>query len=387
MRVMGDKAELITFNRPVMVGRELDYMREAVEAMHISGDGPFTKKCVSLLERSLGVPRVLLTPSCTAALEMCALLLELEAGDEVIVPSFAFVTTANAFVLHGATPVFADIRPDTQNIDESKLEALVTPRTRAVVVVHYAGVGCEMDAIMEIAGRHGIAVVEDSAHGLFAQYKGRNLGTFGALSTMSFHETKNFNCGEGGALLINDERHVERAEIIRDKGTNRQQLFRGQVDKYTWLDLGSSYVLSDLLAAFLLAQLEERKSINGKRRELWDYYDANLRGWIEEHGVRLPVVPEHCSQGYHMYYMLLPSRSERDGLIAHLRNRRIFSVFHYTPLHQSKMGLSFGGADQPCPVTERTSDGLVRLPFHNGLAAGDLERVVEGIKDYFSRKN
>ncbi len=382
---MADKPEMIPFNRPVMVGRELDYMRQAVEAMHISGDGPFTKKCVSLLEESLGVPKVLLTPSCTAALEMCALLLELEPGDEVIVPSFAFVTTVNAFVLHGATPVFADIRPDTQNIDESKLEALITPRTRAIVVVHYAGVGCEMDAVMEIAGRHGIPVIEDSAHALFARYKGRNLGTFGALSTVSFHETKNFSCGEGGALLINEKRYVERAEIIRDKGTNRQQLFRGQVDKYTWLDLGSSYVLSDLLAAFLLAQLEERESINRKRRELWEYYDAGLRGWIEEHGVLLPVVPEHCSQGYHMYYMILPSLDTRDALIAHLRERRVFSVFHYTPLHLSKMGLSFGGADQPCPVTVRTSDGLVRLPFHNGLTASDQQRVVGGIRAFFEK--
>jgi dTDP-4-amino-4,6-dideoxygalactose transaminase len=383
---MADKPEMIPFNRPVMVGRELDYMRQAVEAMHISGDGPFTKKCVSLLESALGVPKVLLTPSCTAALEMCALLLKLEPGDEVIVPSFAFVTTVNAFVLHGATPVFADIRPDTQNIDESKLEELITPRTRAIVVVHYAGVGCEMDAIMEIAGRHGVAVVEDAAHGLFARYKGRNLGTFGALSTMSFHETKNFSCGEGGALIINDERHVERAEIIRDKGTNRQQLFRGQVDKYTWLDLGSSYVLSDLLAAFLLAQLEERDSINRKRRELWDYYDAGLRGWIERHGVRLPVVPEHCSQGYHMYYLILPSLDERDALIAELRDRGVYSVFHYTPLHLSRMGRAMGGADRACPITERTSDGLVRLPFHNGLTAGDQERVVGEIRGWFSRK-
>jgi dTDP-4-amino-4,6-dideoxygalactose transaminase len=376
--------ERITFNRPIIIGRELQYMREAVEAMHISGDGAFTRRCADLLKGELAVPEALLTPSCTAALEMCAILLDIGEGDEVIIPSFSFVSTVNAFVLRGAKPIFADIRPDTLNIDENGLEALITDRTRAIVVVHYSGVGCEMDAIMEIAGRHRIPVVEDNAHGLFATYKGRNLGTFGSLSTLSFHETKNFSCGEGGALVINDPKYIERAEIIRDKGTNRQQLFRGQVDKYTWCDVGSSYVLSDLLAAFLLAQIEEREKITAKRRELWEFYDGQLRGWAEEHEVRLPVVPEHCGQAYHMYYMILPSQERRDAFIASLKRNGIDAVFHYTPLHLSKMGLSFKGDRQPCPVTELTSAGLVRLPFHNQLSRADQERVISEIRRFFT---
>jgi len=375
--------EKITFNRPIIVGRELQYMREAVEAMHISGDGAFTRRCVDLLKGELGVPEVLLTPSCTAALEMCAILLDIGQGDEVIIPSFSFVSTVNAFVLRGAKPIFADIRPDTLNIDETKLAALITDRTRAIVVVHYSGVGCEMDTIMEIANKHGIPVVEDNAHGLFATYKGRNLGTFGSLSTLSFHETKNFSCGEGGALIINDPKYVERAEIIRDKGTNRQQLFRGQVDKYTWCDVGSSYVLSDLLAAFLLAQIEEREKITTKRRELWEFYDKQLSAWAEDHEVRLPVVPGHCCQAYHMYYLILPSQERRDALISSLGMGGIAAVFHYTPLHLSKMGLSFDGDRQPCPVTELTSAGLVRLPFHNQLSVADQERVIGEIRRFF----
>jgi dTDP-4-amino-4,6-dideoxygalactose transaminase len=376
--------ERITFNRPIIIGRELQYMREAVEAMHISGDGAFTRRCADLLKGELAVPEALLTPSCTAALEMCAILLDIGEGDEVIIPSFSFVSTVNAFVLRGAKPIFADIRPDTLNIDENGLEALITDRTRAIVVVHYSGVGCEMDAIMEIAERHRIPVVEDNAHGLFATYKGRNLGTFGSLSTLSFHETKNFSCGEGGALVINDPKYIERAEIIRDKGTNRQQLFRGQVDKYTWCDVGSSYVLSDLLAAFLLAQIEEREKITAKRRELWEFYDGQLRGWAEEHEVRLPVVPEHCGQAYHMYYMILPSQERRDAFIASLKRNGIDAVFHYTPLHLSKMGLSFKGDRQPCPVTELTSAGLVRLPFHNQISRADQERVISEIRRFFT---
>jgi dTDP-4-amino-4,6-dideoxygalactose transaminase len=374
----------ITFNRPIIIGRELQYMRKAVEAMHISGDGRFSRRCADLLKSELAVREVLLTPSCTSALEMCAILLDIKQGDEVIIPSYSFVSTVNAFVLRGARPIFADIRPDTQNIDEARLESLMTARTRAIAVVHYSGVGCEMDAIMEIAGRRGVPVVEDNAHGLFARYKDRFLGTFGSLATLSFHETKNFSCGEGGALLINDDRHVERAEIIRDKGTNRQQLFRGEVDKYTWVDIGSSYVLSDLLAAFLLAQLEERERITAKRRDLWRYYDERLRGWIEEHEVGLPVVPPHCEQAYHMYYLILPSRERRDDFIAALKNRGISSVFHYTPLHLSRMGRSCGG-EQSCPVTERTSAGLVRLPFHNHLTREDQERVISEIRRFFSR--
>jgi dTDP-4-amino-4,6-dideoxygalactose transaminase len=382
---MSDSKATITFNRPVIVGEELDYIRQAVESMHTSGDGLFTRKASSLLKQALGVHEALLTPSCTDALEMCALLLGLAPGDEVIVPSFAFVSTVNAFVLRGARPVFADIRPDTLNIDESCLEELVTPRTRAVVVVHYAGVGCEMDAILEIADRHELQVVEDNAHGLFAEYRGRMLGTHAPLATLSFHETKNFACGEGGALLINDEKYSERAEFIRDKGTNRQQLFRGQVDKYTWIDLGSSFVLSDILAAFLFAQLEKRESILATRRELWERYDVGLRGWIEKHGVQLPTVPHHCRQGYHMYYLILPSLDQRQAFIKYLEQRGIYAVFHYTPLHLSRMGRSLGGAEGQCPVTERVSETLVRLPFYLDLSIEDQQRVLEGIRGFFGR--
>ncbi len=269
---------LIDFNRPVVVGKENEYMAQAIAAAKFSGDGPFTRKASALLEEQLGVPKVLLTTSCTHALEMFAFLLDIQPGDEVIVPSFTFVSTVNAFVLRGARPVFADIRPDTLNLDETRLEALITPRTKAIIPVHYAGVGCEMDAILEIAGRHQVAVAEDNAHGLFGKYKGRNLGTFGVLAAQSFHETKNFTCGEGGALLINDPGLVERAEIIREKGTNRSRFFRGQVDKYTWVDVGSSYLPSDILAAFLLAQLEQREKIQSHRQKVWNFYHEQLTG-------------------------------------------------------------------------------------------------------------
>src|SRR5574339_1133901 len=265
----------VDFNRPVIVGRELEYMKQAIENGHISGDGPFTKKCHAFLEKELGIQKALLTTSCTHALEMAAILLELQPGDEVIIPDFTFVSTVNAFVLRGAKPIFLDIRPDTLNLDESRLEAALTPRTKAIVPVHYAGVGCEMDAIMEVATRRRIAVIEDNAHGLFGKYKGKYLGTFGSMASQSFHETKNFTSGEGGALLINDARYIERAEILREKGTNRSRFFRGMVDKYTWVDLGSSYVLSEILAAFLLAQLEHRAQIQAHRKMVWEFYDEH----------------------------------------------------------------------------------------------------------------
>jgi len=324
----------------------------------------------------------LLTTSCTHALDMAALLLDIQPGDEVIIPSFTFVSTVNAFVLRGARPVFADIRPDTLNLDETKLEQLVTPRTKAIAVVHYAGVGCEMDTIMEIANRHGIPVVEDNAHGLFGKYKGKYLGTFGCLATQSFHETKNFTCGEGGALLINDPRYIERAEIIREKGTNRSRFFRGQVDKYTWVDIGSSYLPSDILAAFLYAQLEMREQIQTKRRRIWEYYYKHLQDWARDHGVRLPIVPMHCEQSYHMFYLLLPSLEQRQALIDHLKKQGILAVFHYLPLHLSDMGRRFGGKQGDCPVTEDVSDRLLRLPFYNDLCGEDQERVVEAIKEF-----
>jgi dTDP-4-amino-4,6-dideoxygalactose transaminase len=372
----------IPFNQPSTAGSEFDYIRQAINHWHLSGDGSFTKKCHALLERELGVAKALLTTSCTHALEMAALLLDTKPGDEVVVPSFTFVSTANAFVLRGARPVFIDVRPDTLNLDESQLERLITPRTRAVVVVHYAGVGCEMDAIMEIAGRRGVAVVEDNAHGLFGKYRGRQLGTFGLMATQSFHETKNFTCGEGGALLINDAAYVERAEIIREKGTDRSRFFRGLVDKYTWVDVGSSYLPSDILAAFLYAQLEARERIQARRRQIWDYYHTHLQGWARDRQVRLPVVPGHCEQPYHMFYLLLPSLAERQALIAHLNARGVSSVFHYLPLHLSNFGQQFGGRPGDCPVTEDVSDRLLRLPFYNQLSEADQARVVAAVTEF-----
>ncbi|MDJ0615313.1 MAG: dTDP-4-amino-4,6-dideoxygalactose transaminase [Calothrix sp. MO_192.B10] len=372
----------IPFNRPVTVGKEFAYIQETIENMDLSGDGAITKKCHSLLEDILQIPKVLLTTSCTHALEMAALLLNMQPGDEVIVPSFTFVSTINAFALRGVRPIFADIRPDTLNLDESKLEKLITPQTKAILPVHYAGVGCEMDTIMDIAGRYGIPVVEDNAHGLFAKYKGKYLGTFGCLATQSFHETKNFTCGEGGALLINDPYYIERAEIIREKGTNRSRFYRGQVDKYTWVDIGSSYLPSGILAAFLYAQIEARQQIQSKRQQIWEYYYNHLQDWAQEKDVRLPIVPSECEQAYHMFYMLMPSLEKRQALIEHLRSQGISSVFHYLPLHLSQMGRKFGGSEGDCPVTESVSDRLLRLPFYNNLTEEDLARIIAAIKDF-----
>ncbi|HET9652949.1 MAG TPA: dTDP-4-amino-4,6-dideoxygalactose transaminase [Usitatibacter sp.] len=371
----------IPFNRPTIVGREYEYMAEAVRRGHIAGDGHFTRQCHALLEKSVGVPKALLTTSCTHALEMAALLLEIGPADEVICPSFTFVSTINAFALRGARPVFADIRPDTLNIDETRIEALVTPRTKAIVVVHYAGVACEMDAILEIAKRHGIRVVEDNAHGLFGRYKGRNLGTFGVLATQSFHETKNFTSGEGGALLINDTRFVDEAEILREKGTNRSRFFRGQVDKYTWVGVGSSYLPSDMLAAFLLAQLERREQVQQARESLWRRYESELAGWAAANGVRMPVVPPHCEQAYHMFYLLFPGLAQRQAAIGYLRERGIYAVFHYLPLHASPMGLKYGGKAGECPVTETVSDRLLRLPFYTGMTADEQGRVIQAVRE------
>jgi dTDP-4-amino-4,6-dideoxygalactose transaminase len=374
--------ERIPFNKPCLSGDEQRYMLQAVANGHISGDGAFTRKCHALLKEAIGCAGVLLTTSCTHALEMSALLLDLQPGDEVIIPSFTFVSTVNAFVLHGARPIFADIRPDTLNIDERHIERLVTPRTRAIVPVHYAGVGCDMDAICDIAQRHNLAIIEDNAHGLFGSYKGRQLGTFGALSTLSFHETKNFSCGEGGALVINDPSMIERAEIIREKGTNRSRFFRGQIDKYTWVDAGSSYLPSDILAAFLYAQLESRATIQAQRRRIWEYYQAHLSGWASQSGVGLPCVPADRDQSYHMFYMLMPTLEQRQALIAYLKDHNILSVFHYVPLHLSDMGRKFGGSDGDCPVTEDISDRLVRLPFYNDLSQAQQERVIDAVRSF-----
>lgn len=372
----------IPFNRAGLVGNEFRYIFQALEAGHISGDGQFTNKCQQLLEREVGARKSLLTTSCTHALEMAALLLDLGPDDDVILPSFTFVSTANAFALRGARLVFCDIRPDTLNIDELKLESAITDRTKAVVVVHYAGVGCEMDCIMEIAKRRGLAVIEDNAHGLFGKFKSKYLGTFGCLATQSFHETKNFTCGEGGALLINDARFVERAEIIREKGTNRNRFYRGQVDKYTWVDLGSSYLPSEVLAAFLYAQLERRDEIQARRRRIWEYYRENLQEWSTQNGVRLPCIPEHCKQSWHMFYMQMPSLATRGALIAHLKAREILSVFHYQPLHLSQMGRQWGGREGDCPIAERVSDCVIRLPFYNELNEGDQARVISAVGEF-----
>lgn len=373
---------IIPFNRPFLAGKEFEYIQQAIAVDHLSGDGLFTRRCQDLIESEMGVAKALLTTSCTHALEMAALLLDIKPGDEVIVPSFTFVSTINAFTLRGAQPVFIDIKPDTLNLDEMQLAALITPRTKAIVVVHYGGIGCEMDVIMEIARRYDVPVVEDNAHGFFGRYRGRYLGTFGCLATQSFHETKNFVCGEGGALLINDPAYAERAEIIREKGTDRSRFFRGQVDKYTWVDIGSSYLLSDILAAFLYAQLESREVIQSKRKHIWNYYDRHFQDWASVCGVRLPYVPEHCEQPYHMYYLLLRSLEERQGLIAHLNAHEVNSIFHYQPLHLSRMGRRFGGKEGNCPVTEDVSDRIVRLPFYNDLTEMDQARVVAAVKAF-----
>jgi len=372
----------IPFNKASLTGREAEYMQQAVTNGHISGDGAFTRRCSALLEETLGVPKALLTTSCTHALEMSALLLDLQPGDEVIVPSFTFVSTVNAFVLRGARPVFIDIRPDTLNMDERQIERLITPQTRAIMPVHYAGVGCEMETILAVARQHNLAVVEDNAHGLYGKYRGQWLGTFGSLATQSFHETKNFTCGEGGALIINDPELIERAEILREKGTNRSRFFRGLVDKYTWVDVGSSYLPSEILAAFLLAQLEHRQQIQARRQEIWQTYASELAGWAEEHGVRLPLIPNDCEQSYHMFYLLCPSLEMRTALIQYLKERDILAVFHYQSLHLSDMGRKFGGTPGACPVTEQASDTLVRLPFYNSLTEEEQARVIAAIKAF-----
>lgn len=360
---------MIPFNRPYMTGRELGLIAQAHGNGHLSGDGSFTKQCHVWLEQRTGARKALLTHSCTAALEMSALLLDLSPGDEVIMPSFTFVSTANAFALRGAVPVFVDVREDTLNIDERAIEAAITPRTRAICVVHYAGVACEMDTILDIAIRHGLAVVEDAAQAIMSLYKGRPLGTIGELGALSFHETKNIISGEGGALLCRDEEMAERAEVIREKGTNRSKFFRGQVDKYTWIDVGSSYLPGEITAAFLTAQMEDAKNITAARLALWNKYHA----WAEQHEanglLRRPVVPEHCTHNAHMYYLLLPSLEARTRFIDRLRHRGVQSVFHYIPLHSSPAGRRLGRADTQLSVTDDISDRLVRMPLWVGLDA------------------
>lgn len=371
----------IPFNRPSLVGQEMEYLTQAIANGHISGDGEFTRRCHRLLEETLGVKKALLTTSCTHALEMAALLMDIQPGDEVIVPSFTFVSTINAFVLRGARPIFADIRPDTLNINEDKLEGLITDRTKAIITVHYAGVACEINRILELGNQHGLTIIEDNAHGLFGKYKDKPLGTFGRFATQSFHETKNFSCGEGGALLLNKPEDFERAEIIREKGTDRSRFFRGQVDKYSWVDIGSSFLPSDMLAAFLLAQLEERERIQARRKQIWLTYHEQLTDWAEKNEVGLPTIPDHCEQSYHMFYLLMPSLIARHELIDHLRRAGILSVFHYLPLHLSTMGRNFGGKEGDCPVTEDISDRLLRLPFHFSLTENEQQKVITTVSE------
>jgi dTDP-4-amino-4,6-dideoxygalactose transaminase len=369
----------IPFNRPFTTGKEIEYIRAAIATPKFSGDGSYSAQCHRLLEQSLGVQKALLTTSCTHALEMAALLSNIGLGDEVIVPAFTFPSTANAFVLRGARPVLVDIRADTLNIDQNQIEQRITARTRAIFVVHYAGVGCEMDTIMTIACRHNIIVVEDNAHGLYGRYRGRYLGTLGQLATLSFHETKNFSCGEGGALLINDAQFNQRAEILREKGTDRSRFFRGEVDKYNWIDVGSSYLPSDLLAAFLLAQLENRDQIQSMRRALWENYARELAAWAETNGARLPIIPSDCEQSYHMFYVIMPSFESRQALISHLAGLGILAVFHYLPLHLSPMGVRFGGCEGDCPITEDLADRLLRVPFFTGMSSSEQTQVIDAV--------
>jgi dTDP-4-amino-4,6-dideoxygalactose transaminase len=372
----------IPFNRSGIEGQELHHISQSVSIGQIAGDQSYSRKCQALLEEVLGAPKVLLTTSCTHALELAALLLDIGPDAEVIVPSFTFVSTANAFVLRGARIRFADIRPDTLNIDETQIEPLINPRTRAMVPVHYAGVACEMDTLLAIARPRRIAIVEDNAHGLFGKYRQRWLGTLGTLATQSFHETKNITCGEGGALVVNDPALIERAEVMREKGTNRSRFFRGQVDKYSWVDIGSSYVMSDVLAAFLYGQLEVWRQIQEKRRKIWQRYHAELSDWAAARDIRCPIVPEGCEQAYHMYYLILPSLTIRQALIAFLKARGIMAVFHYVPLHLSPMGQKLGGRFGDCPVSETMSDRLLRLPFFTSLEPASQGRVIDAIRDF-----
>ncbi|MFG0784589.1 dTDP-4-amino-4,6-dideoxygalactose transaminase [Delftia tsuruhatensis] len=370
----------IPFNKPYMTGKELWYIAQAHSNGHLAGDGFFTKSCSRWLESSIGCKKALLTHSCTAALEMAALLANLGPGDEVIMPSYTFVSTANAFVLRGAVPVFVDIRPDTLNIDENLIEAAITPRTKAIIPVHYAGVACEMDTIMEIAKRHDLIVIEDAAQGIMSKYKGRPLGSIGHLGCLSFHETKNIISGEGGALLINDPELVQRAEIIREKGTNRSQFFRGQVDKYTWCDLGSSFLPGELIAAFLWAQMEAGEDINSRRIALWNRYNSAFEVFERNGRLRRPVVPDMCIHNAHMYYVLLPSLDKRAAFISYLKSQGIGSVFHYVPLHSAPAARDFSRYHGDMDITDQYSDRLVRLPLWVGLDA-EIDEVIGKVSD------
>ena len=376
----------IPFNKPFIAGKELHYMAQAVAGGQIAADGHFTKLCAELLEAEFDVAKVLMTPSCSAALEMAAMLCDLQPGDEVILPSYTFVSTANAVVRLGARPVFVDIRPDTLNINEALIEGAITTRTKAIFPVHYAGVSCEMDSIMDIAARHGLLVVEDAAQGVYSSYGDRPLGSIGHLAAYSFHDTKNYICGEGGALCINAPEYIDRAEIIRDKGTNRSRFLRGMVDKYTWVDVGSSYVPCEIACAFLYAQLESLESIATRRRAIYDFYRNRLaplegRGWL-----RLSSIPDRCESNYHMFFIVLPDRETRDALIAHLRDHDIVAPFHYVPLHSSPVGSKYGFREGDLPVTEDLSGRLVRLPFYCEISETQQMEVISRIDDFMTQR-
>ncbi len=376
----------IPFNIPPFLGKELDYIRTACETNRkICGDGPFTARCTEELVKMTGAAGALLTTSCTHALEMAALMSEVGAGDEVIMPSYTFVSTANAFVLRGAVPVFTDIRPDTLNIDEKLIEAAITERTKAIAVVHYAGVACEMDTIMQIAKEHGLTVIEDAAQAVKSSYKGRPLGSIGNYGAFSFHETKNYSCGEGGAFLFRDPDDRVKAEILREKGTNRSQYYRGQVDKYTWMDHGSSYLPSELNAAYLLAQLEEADMINDRRKMLWERYHAGLKDLEEKGRIRRPVVPEGCTHNAHMYYMITGSLEERTALIEFLKERGILAVFHYVPLHSAPASRRFGRFHGEDRYTTSLSERLVRLPMYYDLTPAQADEVLQAVEDFYAK--
>jgi dTDP-4-amino-4,6-dideoxygalactose transaminase len=373
----------IPFNKPYMTGKELDYIKQAHELGHLSGEGIFTQKCHRCLEENLHCKKVFLTTSGTTALEMAAILADIQTGDEVIMPSYTFPSTANAFVLRGARVVFVDIRPDTMNIDEMLIEQAVTNKTKAIVPVHYAGVACEMDTILKIANKHNILVIEDAAHGFLSTYKGKYLGTIGDIGCFSFHETKNITCGEGGAIILNNERFIKRAEIVREKGTNRCIFFRGEVDKYTWVDIGSSYLPSEINAAFLWAQLEEAESITRQRLRIWEmYHDAF--GRLEDEGkVRRPITPPECQHNAHMYYLLLPDLESRTTLLKKLQVAGICAIFHYVPLHSSPAGIKYGRVSGQIAVTDNISERILRLPLYYTMLDDDIEMVVKTVEGFF----
>ncbi|MFH1957622.1 MAG: dTDP-4-amino-4,6-dideoxygalactose transaminase [bacterium] len=376
------KRKIIAFNKPYGTYKEIKYMKKALKNLCISGDGEFTKKVSKLLERIIGAKKVLLTPSCTSALEMAALLLNLKAGDEVIMPAYTFPSTATSFVLRGAKPVFVDIREDTLNINENEIEKKITKKTKAIVPVHYAGIGCEMNKIMQIAKAHNLYVVEDAAQGVNAKYENQYLGTIGDFGAYSFHETKNYSCGEGGALIINNDKFLERADIIRQKGTNRKKFNMGLIDKYTWVDVGSSYLLSDLLAAYLYAQLESMEKIQEMRKKIFWFYYENLKPLEKQGYIKLPVIPQNTKPNYHMFYLLLPSHKLRDKLIQKLQEKKICAIFHYVPLHLSVMGKKFGYKKGDFPIAEDFSSRLVRLPFYNKLRKRDQKIIIKEIKKF-----